>query len=51
MTKIEQARLDTYYAVLGNSEKCLCPNRKKYMIIDGYICSGCGFDSSDIEMD
>jgi hypothetical protein len=23
---------------------CLCPKCKSYMLLDGYVCLGCGFD-------
>jgi hypothetical protein len=29
-----------------SNTKGICPKCKKYIIIDGYVCFGCGFDSS-----
>jgi len=25
----------------------LCPSCKKYIVVDGFICFGCGYDESD----
>lgn len=44
MDKIDNARLNTYFDWLGYREVCLCPKCKEYMIIDGYVCFGCGYD-------
>ena len=43
-TKEIQARLNTYYYWLGHKECGICPKCKEYMIIDGYVCFGCGYD-------
>ena len=47
MDKKTKARLNTYYYLHGNQEVCICPKCKEYIILDGYVCFGCGYDKSD----
>ena len=47
MTKEEEATLRTFDYLYSCQTKGLCPKCKRYIIIDGYVCFGCGYDSSD----
>lgn len=41
-----RARLNTYFYLHDGQERGVCPKCGKYIIIDGYVCFGCGYDSS-----
>lgn len=41
-----KARLNTYLYLHNYQERGICPKCGKYIIIDGYVCFGCGYDNS-----
>lgn len=41
-----RARLNTYLYLHDGQERGVCPKCGKYIIIDGYVCFGCGYDNS-----
>lgn len=41
-----RARLNTYFYLHSGQERGVCPKCGKYIIIDGYVCFGCGYDNS-----
>lgn len=43
LTEHEQAIINTFNYFHPNT-RGLCPNCKKYIILPGYRCFGCGFD-------
>ena len=42
--KTIQAKINTYNYWLGHKERGICPKCGEYMLIDGYVCFGCGYD-------
>lgn len=51
MDNLTKARLNTYNFLHSYQEVCLCPKCKEYIILDGYVCFGCGYDKSDDKKD
>lgn len=44
-----KAKLRTYNYLHGSDSICICPKCGEYMIIQGYVCFGCGYDRSHAE--
>lgn len=50
MTQEELAAIvNTFYYQNTSHVRGLCPKCRKYMILDGYICFGCGYDKTSEE--
>jgi hypothetical protein len=47
--EIAAAELRTFHYLHSHESRGVCPKCGKYIIIDGYICFGCGFDKSAYE--
>ena len=47
--EIAAAELRTFHYLHGHENRGVCPKCGKYVIIDGYVCFGCGFDKSAYE--
>lgn len=47
--EIATAELQTFHYLHGHEIRGVCPKCGKYVIIDGYVCFGCGFDKSAYE--
>ena len=47
--EIAAAKLRTFNYLHGHESRGVCPKCGKYIIIDGYVCFGCGFDKSAYE--
>lgn len=47
--EIAAAELRTFHYLHSHESRGVCPKCGKYVILDGYICFGCGFDKSAYE--
>ena len=47
--EIAAAELRTFHYLHSHESRGVCPKCGKYIILDGYICFGCGFDKSAYE--
>lgn len=45
--EVDKAICNSFRYLYSHQMRGICPKCGKYMLIDGYVCFGCGYDYSE----